>query len=511
MTTWGFKDGFLCLTLPGDVPGGYAYTYDERGFIIGETAAESLGDIHYDSGYSFYEEGKLITTRYAMKVENPLFSDDVEGSLYYIRTAGRCRMKKFKICMIMVLVWGFISILGYMIFYPNKPAVSNYRIKAEGKEDGIWCVKVSGMKNKLIQGRLNSLIQKEWMLWLKDYLDKCPSAYEESVGGYIISDRFLCLTNRLDSVVNGIGEPDYYAVYDLKTGKQVYLDDLFELNDDFIYALQQYGKTWQYDTGESMRRISGFEDDSVEEIRDYLERIVMTQTDYNKMFEGTDSESYYKSNYVISGDYLYLRVRIPLDKLEEFLKVPKWWKSKPGLENADLETVNSEIKKYLDMTNQEVRDLTGKDQDRYRDTFVFQTNVLFPCIRPENLPFYFICGDYWDDDAPMYLAFYEKAEEEYMELLGINKDMGFHDIIEVMGTEPVVWDSTEGVSEFDRERYKIEQEKYGLRYVFCSDNAEGYDFSMFIEKTSQYLIGHGLSADWQILDSYWRGWAGILP
>lgn len=58
------------------------------------------------------------------------------------------------------------------------------------------------------------------MLWLKDYLDKCPSAYEELVGGYIISDRFLCLTNRLDSVVNGIGESDYYAVYNLKTGKQ---------------------------------------------------------------------------------------------------------------------------------------------------------------------------------------------------------------------------------------------------------------------------------------------------
>lgn len=49
----------------------------------------------------------------------------------------------------------------YVIFYPNMPTVSNYHIKTEGKEDGIWCIKVTGMKNKLIQGRLNSLIQKE--------------------------------------------------------------------------------------------------------------------------------------------------------------------------------------------------------------------------------------------------------------------------------------------------------------------------------------------------------------
>lgn len=50
------------------------------------------GDIHYESGYSLYdegecllsfswEEGKLITTWYAMKVENPLLSDNVEGNV----------------------------------------------------------------------------------------------------------------------------------------------------------------------------------------------------------------------------------------------------------------------------------------------------------------------------------------------------------------------------------------------------------------------------------------------
>lgn len=70
-------------------------------------------------------------------------------------------MKKFKICIIVVFVLAFSATVGYMVFGMDEPKVSNYRIKAESKEDGICCVKVSGMKNKLIQGRLNSLIQKE--------------------------------------------------------------------------------------------------------------------------------------------------------------------------------------------------------------------------------------------------------------------------------------------------------------------------------------------------------------
>ena len=207
---------------------------------------------------------------------------------------------------------------------------------------------------------------------------------------------------------------------------------------------------------------------------------MIPQSDYDKAIEGTDRKSYYRTGFTISEEYLYLNVRIPLDKLEEFLKVPKWWKSKPGLKNADTEMVNNEIKKYLNMTNREIADLTGKNINNYGDIVVFRTNVFFPCIRPEDFPFYFICGDWLYEEPPRYLAFYEKAEQEYMDMLRINKDMGFKEIIEAMGIEPVVRESTEYIDDFDRERYKIELEKDGLRYIFCSDHADGYEFSMFI-------------------------------
>lgn len=393
-------------------------------------------------------------------------------------------MKKVISCVIIGLVLGVIAFGGYMVFCPEKPEVSSYLIETVEKEDGVWCVKVTGLKNKLVQYKLNRIIRENWLLWLEDYLEDYPSASAEIIDGYIVSDSFLCLTNRLDSVVNGGSEPEYYAIYNLKTGELVSLDDLFELNDDFVKTLKQYGKTWQYDSGESMWRISGFEDDSEEEIRDYLERIVMSQSDYNKLVEGTNGKSYYKPDFTISEDYLYLRVRIPLDELEGFLKVPKWWESKPGLENKDLKEVNSEIEMYLNMTAQEIVALTGKEKEKYGSTFVFRTEVLYSCIRPDDFPFYFVCGESYEE-LPRYIAFYEEAEKEYMKMLGINDDMGFDEIIEVMEAESVVWESTERVDEFERERHKIEFEKYGLQYSFCSDNAEGYNFCMFIGRISQ--------------------------
>ena len=389
-------------------------------------------------------------------------------------------MKKLKKYIIMIIVVGIIAIMGYVMLLSKKLELFRYRMDMEEKEEGVWCVKVAGMRNKLMQDKVNQAIQTDWLLWLEDYL-KSPLELGVYLDGYFISDQYLCITGGFDSYgTRGDGKKYYCAVYDLKNGEGVYLDDLFELSDEFIQALKQYGKTWQVDLGEIMVRIPGFENDSEEGIRNYLEETIMSQLDYNNMIEGTDNKSYFKPDFIISEDNLYYGVKIPLEKLEVFLKVPKWWKSKPGLENADLEMVNNEVKKYLDMTNQEIKDLTGKELDNYADTFVFKTKVLYPCIRPDNLPFYFICRDWYYGESPRYLAFYEEAEQEYMDLLGISNDMGFEEIIATMGIKQVLQESTEYVNEYDRERHKIELEKDGLRYIFCSDHADGYDFSMFI-------------------------------
>lgn len=104
----------------------------------------------------------------------------------------------------------------------------------------------------------------------------------------------------------------------MKNGERVYLDDLFELSNEFIQALKQYGKTWQCDLGEIMVRIPGFENSSEEGIKNGLEQTIMTQPDYNNMIEGTDNKSYFKPDFIISEDNLYYGVKIPLEKLEDF-------------------------------------------------------------------------------------------------------------------------------------------------------------------------------------------------
>lgn len=388
-------------------------------------------------------------------------------------------MKKRIVRICVILALGLMAFGGYTLLRPDAPEVSGYCMKTEAKEGEIWCVEVAGMKNKVLQDKMNQAIQTDWILWLKDYLES-PLELGVYLDGYFISDQYLCITGGFDSYgTRGGGKKYYCAVYNLKNGERVYLDDLFELSDEFIQALKQYGRTWQCDLGEIMVRIPGFENSSEEAIRNGLEKTVMSQSDYNDMIKGTDGKSYFKPDFIISENSLYIDVKIPLEKLEDFLKVPKWWKSKPGLKNADLEMVNNEIKEYLDMTNQEIKDLTGKELDSYADTFVFKTKVMYPCIRPSDLPFYFICRDW---ESPGYLAFYEESEQEYMDLLGISRDMGFEEIIAAMGIEQVLRESTEYVNDYDRERHKIELEKYGLRYIFCSDYADGHDFSMFIGK-----------------------------
>ena len=175
-------------------------------------------------------------------------------------------MKKAKVYAIIILI-GIAAIIGYLIILPPKPELLRYHIEMEEKEESVWCVQVAGMKNKVLQDKMNQAIQTDWVLWLKDYLES-PLELGVYLNGYFISDQYLCITGGFDSYgTRGGGKKYYCAVYNLKNGERVYLDDLFELSNEFIQALKQYGKTWQCDLGEIMVRIPGFENSSEEGIK----------------------------------------------------------------------------------------------------------------------------------------------------------------------------------------------------------------------------------------------------
>lgn len=228
-------------------------------------------------------------------------------------------MKKHYIIYLVIFVVVLLALL------PKK--LSSNNIKSEGyvfnltSEKAIYLVKVTGIKNKIVQFRINQRIKEDTLAYLIDC--KETNKYVEGKGWYagIVSNRYFYVVNTFRF------EQDYSTtyfclLYDLKTGKKVVLDDLFEVNDTFVKVVKEYGHDYTYDVGESLITMPGYENETEEYIADTLSNVSMSQEEWNEI---GDRESYYKPDFLITEDNLYLRVPIPLDKLEEFLKVPKWW------------------------------------------------------------------------------------------------------------------------------------------------------------------------------------------
>lgn len=191
-------------------------------------------------------------------------------------------------------------------------------------EDGreIDFVKVEGMTQKDIQNSLNNTMQNDLLAYFKDYLYETEyfNTYGLSYG--IIGEKYLCLSLEY-RIGQDYWKKHYLAVYDITTGKKVLLGDLFDLSDEFVSKIQECGVDYAYDSGESVIYYPGYVNDSEEEIRNKLLYIAMLQEDWN--VNHSENKSYDKPNYIIADKDLYLSVPIPLDELQQFLKVQKWW------------------------------------------------------------------------------------------------------------------------------------------------------------------------------------------
>lgn len=191
-------------------------------------------------------------------------------------------------------------------------------------EDGreIDFVKIDGMTQKDIQSSLNNTMEDDLIAYFKDYLYETEYFNTYGLAYEMIGEKYLCLSLEY-RVGQDFWKNHYLAVYDLTTGKKVLLSDLFDLSDEFVKKIQEGGMDYAYDSGESIIYYPGYVNDSEQEIRDKLLHIAMSQEDWNANFP--ENKSYDKPNYIITNKDLYLSVPIPLDELEQFLKVQKWW------------------------------------------------------------------------------------------------------------------------------------------------------------------------------------------
>lgn len=141
---------------------------------------------------------------------------------------------------------------------------------------------------------------------------------------------------------------------------------------------------------------------------------------------------------------------------------------------------NSEIKDYLNMTINEIEEMTGSKTEK-------MLSILpFPVIYSKNKPYWFICSDWDTNSKPLYLVFYEESEDEYLNYLGLKDAKNFSDIMDVMGNAEVIVSRTGDEMEEIKDRvgdytyYKIVYKRDDLLYVFISDNLEGKEFTLYI-------------------------------
>lgn len=152
------------------------------------------------------------------------------------------------------------------------------------------------------------------------------------------------------------------------------------------------------------------------------------------------------------------------------------------MEVDDKACFDGEMIKYLSMSIQEILDLTNAEIDLLSSSVVFEPNVFFPYI--ETASFLIICRSMDTTYTPIYIMLYQDDEEKYLEMLQLNSDMNFQDIMEVMGTASVE-ESKERAGGY--KRYMISFVSGELEYCFCSDTQDGRRFELFIGLASKMI------------------------
>ncbi len=140
---------------------------------------------------------------------------------------------------------------------------------------------------------------------------------------------------------------------------------------------------------------------------------------------------------------------------------------------------NEDLKKYLNMTCGEIEEMTGSNIEN-------MLSILpFPVIYSKET-YWFIFDSWKDDEFPRYVAFYEEVEDKFLCQLGIENCTNFAEIMRVMGEAQITKGKTceifivikDGIG--DKEYYKMEYQRNGLRYVFISETVDGRDFQFYV-------------------------------
>ena len=183
---------------------------------------------------------------------------------------------------------------------------------------------------------INDALYSAQYSWIDEKISEKYYPYDLAL--YCASDRYLSLQTIIYNAQRENFENQIREAYtiDLRTGKQVLLDDLIEIDSRFIEALKSSEILVDFGENEFNGGAAGakvwLSNISDERLMEMLQECSKTPSDYPD--EDNYSYLFFKSTfYLVNGrivlvlvehEYSYRDITVNIDKIEEFLKVPKW-------------------------------------------------------------------------------------------------------------------------------------------------------------------------------------------
>lgn len=135
-----------------------------------------------------------------------------------------------------------------------------------------------------------------------------------------------------------------------------------------------------------------------------------------------------------------------------------------------------QIKTYLNMTVSEIEKVTGNTINEEESISVFTFEDVNKGLYLDHSSFYFLCKGAEKEEKPIAIAFYGKYHEEYLNMIGLSRNMNFQEIMDLWGEAEI-----EESKKVDEYHYRIKYERNGLLYSFVSEDIEGHSFKTYIE------------------------------
>lgn len=195
-------------------------------------------------------------------------------------------------------------------------------------------LQITGFEDKEIQNKINQVLKEASTGWVTDQI-----VYAEYLSSEVLfqTEQYLCVSQRFHFPEEmGIFYPERLCfIIDMKKGERIFLNDLLEINDDFVEKFQHgdvlYATGGAFDPEEATQLMrNAYDTDSSEDV---LKALQQCSIDPKEIIHRDGFTPFINYAYINASGRLCFgffpesvsfEIYVLLDDIEEFLKVEKW-------------------------------------------------------------------------------------------------------------------------------------------------------------------------------------------